>query len=183
MTVHSKVKTLYGEHSLWRQGGQMAKVVVQLLNDTGEVENESILVEGVTLEEADLCFGEAAHPVDLAACPSELVVEFHYQDGSVGAHPAVQVGNLWAQFATNHEPSHIVIRPDTEQGQLLSNQLCASEKMADALNAFVKTINATGGVIADDFGFAPAGDQDWLDLGLAYAQACEALELEPSITN
>ena len=160
----------------------MAKVVVQLLNDTGEVENESILLDGVTLEEAKPCFAEAAHHVDLPTSPLELVVEFHYRDGDVGAHTGVPVGNLWAQFATDHEPSHIVIRPDTEQGQLLSNQLCASQKMADALNAFVKTINATGGVIADDFGFAPAGDQDWLDLGLAYAQACEALELEPSIS-
>jgi hypothetical protein len=62
------------------------------------------------------------------------------------------------------------------------NQLCAPQKWVDALNAFVKTINATGGVIADDFGFAQRGS-DWLDLGLAYAQACVALELEPSISN
>jgi hypothetical protein len=81
---------------------------------------------------------------------------------------------LWAYFTKSHEPSHIVIRPDTDQGQRLSG-LKNARKMAAALNAIVDTINATGGVVPDSSGFAPAADEEWLDLGVAYALACEAL--------
>jgi len=53
-----------------------------------------------------------------------LVTEFHYRDGDVGAYDDIDVAKLWLQFSkANHEASHIVIRPDTESGQLLSNTL------------------------------------------------------------
>ncbi len=53
-----------------------------------------------------------------------LVTEFHYRDGDVGAYDDVDVAAVWAQFPkTSHEASHIVIRPDTEVGQRLSNTL------------------------------------------------------------
>jgi len=53
-----------------------------------------------------------------------LVTEFHYSDGDVGAYDDIDVTKLWSQFSkANHEASHIVIRPDTEAGQLLSNTL------------------------------------------------------------
>ncbi len=53
-----------------------------------------------------------------------LVTEFHYRDGDVGAYDDVDVAAVWAQFPkTSHEASHIVIRPDTEAGQRLSNTL------------------------------------------------------------
>jgi hypothetical protein len=51
--------------------------------------------------------------------------------------------------------------------------------MAAALNVMVDTINATGGVVPTGVGFAPAADDDWFDLGLAYTIACEALGLTP----
>jgi hypothetical protein len=42
-----------------------------------------------------------------------LVVEFHYADGDVGAHPeeGAVARTLWAEFTPGHEPSHVVIRP------------------------------------------------------------------------
>jgi hypothetical protein len=48
----------------------------------------------------------------------------------------------------SHEPSHIVIRPETDRGRQLSNILKSAGKMIAALNAIVDTINAplaTGG--------------------------------------
>jgi hypothetical protein len=51
-----------------------------------------------------------------------------------------------------------------------------------ALNELVDTINATGGVApayddvpSDTNSPAPVGDMEWLDLGLAYQLACQAL--------
>lgn len=162
----------------------MAQVVVQLINDAGEVENESTLIAGASAEEAERVFAEATHEADLRVGPFiELVVEFHYVDGDVGAYDDLAVQSLWAQFMTGHAASHIVVRPATEQGQLLSNQLHAPAKMIAALKAFVDTINATGGVVADGSGFVPAGDDEWLDLGAAYIQACESLEKDPLIAS
>ena len=51
-----------------------------------------------------------------------------------------------------------------------------------ALRAVVNTVNATGGVVRPDTPFvAPAADEDWLDLGSAYMQACQALGLVPVV--
>lgn len=108
----------------------MAKVVIQLINDAGEVENESTLVAGASAEDADRVFAEATHEADTNTPFTELVVEFHYADGDVGAYDDLQVQSLWAQFMRGHAASHIVIRPDTEQGQLLSNKLHAPARMA-----------------------------------------------------
>lgn len=45
-----------------------------------------------------------------------------------------------------------------------------------ALRAFIAAIEVTGGVITDDSGFfVPVADDEWIDLGEAYAQACVAL--------
>jgi hypothetical protein len=53
-----------------------------------------------------------------------LVTEFHYRDGDVGAYNDIDVAALWSQFSkTGHEASHIVIRADTEAGERLSNTL------------------------------------------------------------
>jgi hypothetical protein len=53
----------------------------------------------------------------------DFVTEFHYKDGDVGAYDDVDVRGLWAHFTNKHEPSHIIIRPNSEQGQGLSNVL------------------------------------------------------------
>jgi hypothetical protein len=112
-----------------------------------------------------------------------FVTEFHYTDGDVGAYDDIDVDRLWAQLTKTHEPSHILIRPDTEQGQSLSNLLQKATKMQAALQAFVDTINATGGVVHPDSSeVAPAADEEWLDLGLAYAKACEVLGIPPVVT-
>jgi hypothetical protein len=111
------------------------------------------------------------------------VTEFHYRDGDVGAYEDVDVFELWKQFTKNHEPSHIVVRPDTEQGQQLSNGLHNAAKMAAALKALVDSINATGGVVRSASGPAPVGDAEWLDLGLAYTLACDALGVGPMIAD
>jgi len=47
-----------------------------------------------------------------------------------------------------------------------------------ASRELVSTINATGGVVLDWEGHpAPAADEDWLDLGLVYEQACAVLSV------
>lgn len=52
--------------------------------------------------------------------PQGMVIEFHYDDGDVGAHDILPehmaaVKKLWAGFSagTTHEASHIVLRPAT----------------------------------------------------------------------
>jgi hypothetical protein len=112
-----------------------------------------------------------------------LVTEFHYQDGDVGAHDdVVEATQLWAQFPRSHAPSHILIRLDTDQGQQLSDMLRRASNMEVSLRAFIHTINATGGVVRPDTSFvAPAADEEWLDLGFAYIQACQALGMEPVV--
>lgn len=57
----------------------------------------------------------------------------------------------------------------------------ASEKDR-ALTALCDTIESTGGLVRGDSGLlAPAGDEDWIDLGEAYVLACRALGREPMI--
>jgi hypothetical protein len=51
-----------------------------------------------------------------------------------------------------------------------------------ALWNFASTIEATGGVVEDQYGnTAPAADRDWLDLGEAYLEVCRALGREPLV--
>lgn len=66
----------------------------------------------------------------------ELVVEFHYEDGDVGAHPAgKREQDLWQDFTAGHRPSHIVIRADDGNGQALSDALRGRLKhMTDGLD-------------------------------------------------
>jgi len=65
----------------------VAKVVIQLINDTGEVEDESTLIAGSTDQEAERAFARAVHEAAPKLSSSmELVVEFHYKDGDVGAY-------------------------------------------------------------------------------------------------
>jgi hypothetical protein len=52
----------------------------------------------------------------------------------------------------------------------------------EALLEFVEAIEATGGVTRDDSGlYAPVADQEWVDLGEAYINACAALGVKPVI--
>jgi hypothetical protein len=51
-----------------------------------------------------------------------------------------------------------------------------------ALLAFVTTIETTGGVSTDSQGqTVPVADDEWVDLGDAYLQACRALRREPKM--
>ncbi len=66
-----------------------------------------------------------------AKAQDEFLEEFHYADGDVGVHPASGLGKeLLRHFSqgTGQLPSHILIRPDTEQGQKLSNALYAAAR-------------------------------------------------------
>jgi hypothetical protein len=113
-------------------------------------------------------------------CKSGDVLELYYLDGDVGAYDGFDGSNFWAQFTPGHEPSHIVIRPNTEAGQSLSNRLYRTSKMAAALKALVDAINATGGLVSSGpVSVAPAADPEWVDLGDAYLLACEALGVTP----
>lgn len=62
------------------------------------------------------------------------------------------------------------------------------EDIYDALREFVSCINATGGVQVIKQGqssevglHVPVADPDWIDLGEAYMQACEALDVAPQV--
>ena len=51
-----------------------------------------------------------------------------------------------------------------------------------ALDAFIATIEATGGCVRDDgVLLAPAADPDWIDLADAYLAACAAIGRTPMI--
>lgn len=67
---------------------------------------------------------------------SGLAIEFHYDDGDVGVHPAgKREQDLWQDFAAGHRPSHIVIRTDDDKGQALSDALHGRlEHMKDGLS-------------------------------------------------
>ena len=59
---------------------------------------------------------------------TNLIIEYHYIDGDCGAYPAGEVERqLWGGFPAGRNPphpaSHILIRPDTEEGQRLSDML------------------------------------------------------------
>lgn len=57
-----------------------------------------------------------------------------------------------------------------------------SNKEREALEDFVKTIEATGGVVKDHKGyFVPVVDEEWVDLGDSYIRACAALGRKPKI--
>ena len=51
----------------------------------------------------------------------------------------------------------------------------------DALQAFVSTVEATGGVEEDNGIYTPVADSEWIDLGDAYVAACRALGREPKV--
>ena len=56
------------------------------------------------------------------------VIEYHYDDGDVGAHPMheeAQAATVLGGFSTSdrHQPSHVVIHLDTEAGQALSTRM------------------------------------------------------------
>jgi hypothetical protein len=106
----------------------MAKVVLQVINDLGEIENEATLARGIELCNAEWLMARIKELADLPSSSVRLVLELHYKDGDVGAYIDHQVAKLWAQFSKSGEPSHILIRPDTKQGQLLSNQLFAAAR-------------------------------------------------------
>jgi hypothetical protein len=54
--------------------------------------------------------------------------------------------------------------------------------MRPALDAFIETIEATGGCVRNEDGLvSPEGDPDWIDLGDAYVRACTAIGRTPRI--
>jgi hypothetical protein len=56
--------------------------------------------------------------------------------------------------------------------------------LRQALDEFVATIDATGGIKRDRKGCpVPAIDEEWIDLAYAYLTACQALGREPQWAN
>lgn len=54
------------------------------------------------------------------------------------------------------------------------------DKIREALEQFIETIEYVGGITRDHKGYPrPVGDPSWIDLGEAYLNACDALEREP----
>jgi hypothetical protein len=110
-----------------------------------------------------------------------FVTECHYTNGDVG-HTTTSMCEPCGRHFAKHEPSHIVIRPDTAEGQNVSDLLHKAADMRSALNRLIHTINPIGGVVKFKSGaVAPAADEEWLDMGDAYICACEALGLTPVI--
>jgi hypothetical protein len=55
-----------------------------------------------------------------------------------------------------------------------------SDPKTQALLTFIDAIDVTGGIREQDDGtVAPIADEDWIDLGEAYLQACNALGHPP----
>ncbi len=109
----------------------------------------------------------------------DLVHEFHYGDGDVGAYamedvdPATQgaLSRLWDGFAKGkrHKPSHIVIRCNTKAGQAISNRLQAATAVQDLQTACEKLI------VAYQRGEANGSEMKWEDVDDAWEAAKEAL--------
>jgi hypothetical protein len=60
--------------------------------------------------------------------------------------------------------------------------LQAYARALTALEEFVDTVNATGGVFTDRKGLVcPKGDEEWCDLGTAYLKACTVLKRKPKL--
>ena len=56
----------------------------------------------------------------------------------------------------------------------------SSDPKTQALLTFIDTIEVTGGIREQGDGtIAPIADGDWIDLGEAYLQACNALDHPP----
>lgn len=54
------------------------------------------------------------------------------------------------------------------------------KSLTEALEKFVNTVEATGGVVQTEVGlYEPRSDPEWIDLGDAYILACKALGKEP----
>lgn len=61
------------------------------------------------------------------------------------------------------------------------DKLAAMER---ALTSLCLTVEATGGIERNEHGLAiPLADRDWVDMGEAYLEACEALNREPLVIN
>lgn len=104
----------------------------------------------------------------------EFAIEFHYADGDVGVYP-VQPDSpeaaLWGQFppavdSTRPQPSHIVIRPNDDAGQDISNRLYAA---GQALHACLLLVDAYAR------GAQNGGSVDWSDIDEAHEAAREAI--------
>ena len=56
----------------------------------------------------------------------------------------------------------------------------SSDAKTQAFLTFIDTIEVTGGICDQGDGtVAPIADEDWIDLGEAYLQACNALDHPP----
>jgi hypothetical protein len=100
-------------------------------------------------------------------------IEYHYTNGDVGVHPTyAHHDRLWGEFPDNartqggHTPSHIVIRPDNEWGQKLSNRLAAVDQLLEACLALKEAYRN---------GERRGGSIDWEDVDCAYEKALVAI--------
>ena len=103
----------------------------------------------------------------------ELAVEFHYTDGDVGVYsvePGSPEAALWGQFRSRagSAPSHIILRPNTDEGQGTSLRLYAADKALRACQ-----------LLADAYkqGEDNGGSVDWSDVDDAFEAAVEALKV------
>jgi len=57
-----------------------------------------------------------------------------------------------------------------------------NDKISKALMSFVSTVESTGGVVQREDGLHyPVADEEWIDVGEAYLEACEALGRDPKV--
>jgi hypothetical protein len=86
------------------------------------IKHTNIRIESESFKIKDLedMFGE--RPAGDA--PSGLVMEYHYADGDCGAYEGgPDLREIWEGFSPLGHASHILIRPDTEEGQQTSDNL------------------------------------------------------------
>lgn len=72
--------------------------------------------------------------------------------------------------------------PPVDVAHLGNMELLESRKLQRALTSMVECVSSTGGVRrCQDGRVSPVADEDWLDLGEAYLEACEVLGVEPVV--
>jgi len=76
-----------------------------------------------------------------------IIVEYHYQDGDVGVHPAVPgqpETRLWSGFSHGHSPSHILIREDSTEGQAISGALLKASLLESVMRKSPSAASLSG---------------------------------------
>lgn len=79
----------------------------------------------------------------------ELVIEFHYDDGSVVRQFPSPIVAPWSEFSSKIDkiPSHIILRPATKKGYHLSEVLHNAKDAVQVCRTLVNALEENGGAV------------------------------------